>query len=226
MNTFIDNDDIQIHNGLNTLIAQDGYLLANNLSERSTTHKLAEYYQHYFSEWNVDCEYNRNLGGPKKIFIDPKEILLQMADNLEKNGYLLQYLKDTKVSNIKEQLIDLERQMRKPKLRYIKELDIVLFLLKLSDGNYKKMTIYPDIIIHHRGTTDNNIVIEAKKSINQDFKARAYDLVKLMTLVSSSDFHYNRGYFIDLPVKEDCKKFQGFAESKFFSKDVYEIAAK
>ena len=42
-------------------------MLKNNLNERSITHKLAEYIQKYFSDYNVDYEYNRNMADIKKI---------------------------------------------------------------------------------------------------------------------------------------------------------------
>lgn len=37
----------------------DSFLLEENANERSITHKLAEYLQQEFKDWNVDCEYNR-----------------------------------------------------------------------------------------------------------------------------------------------------------------------
>lgn len=44
------------------LIKKDSYLLKNKVNERTVSHKLAEYLQILFSEYNVDCEYN--LKGP------------------------------------------------------------------------------------------------------------------------------------------------------------------
>lgn len=38
---------------------QDKDLLDINVNERTITHKLAEYLQEHFPEFNVDCEYNR-----------------------------------------------------------------------------------------------------------------------------------------------------------------------
>ena len=48
----------------------DKDLLDINVNERTITHKLAEYLQKHFPEFNVDCEYNRylkiiNLNHPK-----------------------------------------------------------------------------------------------------------------------------------------------------------------
>lgn len=49
------------------LLKNNRYLLENNLHERTLTHKLAEYLQLEFPEYNVDCEYNRNGLEPKKL---------------------------------------------------------------------------------------------------------------------------------------------------------------
>lgn len=40
--------------------ARDRFLLEQAAHERSVTHKLAEYFQHEFPDYNVDCEYNRH----------------------------------------------------------------------------------------------------------------------------------------------------------------------
>ncbi len=39
----------------------DKYLLENDVYERTITHKLAEYLQILFNQYNVDCEYNKNV---------------------------------------------------------------------------------------------------------------------------------------------------------------------
>lgn len=51
---------------LGIFFRNDSFLLQNNANERSVSHKLAEYLQKQFSDWNVDCEYNRK-GLDKKI---------------------------------------------------------------------------------------------------------------------------------------------------------------
>lgn len=45
----------------------DWVLIENNVSERSISHKLAEYLQVEFKDWNVDCEYNRKNNDIKKL---------------------------------------------------------------------------------------------------------------------------------------------------------------
>ncbi len=45
---------------------QDSFLLKNKVNERSVSHKLGEYLQQQFPDWNVDCEYNKK-GDATKI---------------------------------------------------------------------------------------------------------------------------------------------------------------
>jgi hypothetical protein len=44
---------------LDTLIRADFELLRLDVNERSISHRLAIYLEHYFPGWNIDCEYNR-----------------------------------------------------------------------------------------------------------------------------------------------------------------------
>jgi hypothetical protein len=100
------------------LINHDRYLLQKDVNERSISNKLAYYLALKFSEWDVDCEYNRNHDNAKTLDLHPEEIK--------------------------------------------------------SDDTHGT-TVFPDIIIHQRGSDENFIVIEIKKSTNtlgieHDFK--------------------------------------------------------
>ena len=53
-------------------------LLENNLSERCIAHKLAEYLKGEFADFDVDCEYNRNIDVEKTLRIE-KEKLIEIA---------------------------------------------------------------------------------------------------------------------------------------------------
>lgn len=44
---------------IDQLFKKDNFLLENEAHERSLAHKLAEYLQELFQDWNVDCEYNK-----------------------------------------------------------------------------------------------------------------------------------------------------------------------
>src|SRR5690348_14899528 len=102
------------------LIARDRALLEFDLNERTITHKLAEHLQQAFSEYDVDCEYNRNQGDIKTLEL-PEHINNSWDDT-------------------------------------------------------QARTVFPDIIVHRRGTGTNVLVIEAKKTNGGD---EAFDLLKL-----------------------------------------------
>jgi len=52
---------------LGVLLKSDSFLLEESVNERTITHKLAEYLQIQFPDWNVDCEYNRKGIEMKKL---------------------------------------------------------------------------------------------------------------------------------------------------------------
>ena len=54
------------------------------------------------------------------------------------------------------------------------------------DGGDRR--VFPDIIIHHRGTTDNLLAIELKKKISED--AQAEDERKLNEYINRLGYHY------------------------------------
>ena len=58
---------------LQCFYSNDAYLIEYQVAERALTHKLAEYLQKLFPDYNVDCEYNKVGDG------DPKRIDLLMA---------------------------------------------------------------------------------------------------------------------------------------------------
>lgn len=106
----------KVEKSLKLLLKNDSFLLHSNAHERSITHKLAEYLQLEFPEWNVDCEYNRN----------GHESVKKLADWT---------------------------------IKHEEELD--------KDQNNEK-NVFPDIIVHQRGKQNNLLVIEVKKSENND----------------------------------------------------------
>ncbi|MHA1381950.1 MAG: hypothetical protein ACTSRG_26565 [Candidatus Helarchaeota archaeon] len=81
----------EIEKRINKAIAnfkkKDKVLLKIEVNERTITHKLAEYIQKEFPDWNVDCEYNR-FKDQEGIFIRnkdlPKKILIPDDLNYEK----------------------------------------------------------------------------------------------------------------------------------------------
>jgi hypothetical protein len=116
-----------------SLLCHDAYLLEVDANERSITHKLAEYLQQEFPEWNVDCEYNRD-------------------------GLLPKTLDHT-------------------------------FFREVSASDTDAQTVYPDIIVHRRGSGRNLLVIEAKKSTTSS-GTRDADKLKGYKVEHGYDFAY------------------------------------
>lgn len=52
---------------LQLFLHKDNQLLEYNVNERAISHKLAEYIQILFPEWDVDCEYNRRENDIKRL---------------------------------------------------------------------------------------------------------------------------------------------------------------
>ena len=121
------------------LLSSDAPLFVADVNERSMTHRFAMYLQEEFSEYDVDCEYNRNGLVPKRL-----ESFKESIDSDDSNG----------------------------------------------------VTVYPDIIVHHRRINDNYIVIEAKKTSS----TRGDDLEKLKAY--KTELSYKYAYFIRFPVAE------------------------
>lgn len=51
----------KIRDAISKLLENDSYLLEVDSSERSIAHRLAIYLEEIFADWDVDCEYNRNI---------------------------------------------------------------------------------------------------------------------------------------------------------------------
>jgi hypothetical protein len=78
--------------------------------------------------------------------------------------------------------------------------------ISATDAKGNTVSVYPDIIIHRRGTNDGNfIAIEAKKTTtnnnnNDEDKLRAY----------KNDFlKYRHAFFVEFPVKNNFSNFNG-----------------
>ncbi|MCD6367138.1 MAG: hypothetical protein J7L46_06335 [Bacteroidales bacterium] len=134
----------KLHKSYEKMISREGYLFEIDTNERSLTHKLAEYLQLEFPEWNVDCEYNRNEVDTKKL------------DSFKRN---------------------------------------------ISSDDTNAVSVYPDIIIHHRGTKNNLIVIEAKKT-----SSTVEDLDEKKLKAYKNDLGYKFAFKITFPVKEQFKE--------------------
>ena len=66
--------EAKVIEALDKLLELDHYLLNNNVNERSISHRLACHLGPLFSQWDVDCEYNRNHDDPKRLEIQRRDV--------------------------------------------------------------------------------------------------------------------------------------------------------
>ena len=131
------------------LLSKDSFLLKSDVNERTITHRLAIYLEECFSDWNVDCEYNRDRFDTKKLD---------------------------------------------------------LFKVRLNSDILKLVTVYPDIIVHKRGTKDNLLVIEVKKSSNKNEDTIKFDNLKLKEYKRQLGYQYT--FFIEIGTKNDIGEYK------------------
>lgn len=133
----------KIETALNLFLTNENELLIIDSNEVTISSKFSTYLATEFPEWDVDCEYIRDMTEVKR---------------LEKDG--------------------------------------------------KKVRIIPDIVIHHRISKENLMVIEVKKSppyllLDQEVKD---DLARLQKMTSDEKYNYQFGLFILFYVKENSGK--------------------
>ncbi|WP_141502175.1 hypothetical protein [Paenibacillus luteus] len=141
--TFIQN---RLTNALRRLYHFDKEIIANHSNERSICHRLAVHLGVVFYEWDVDVEYNRNLGDRKTFSLD----IMSMLNDISKEDLLT-----------------------------------------------GRRSVYPDIIVHKRGTNQNLIAIEVKKSTSSQ-RLDAFDQEKIKGYVLEESLQYQFGAFIKL----------------------------
>jgi hypothetical protein len=66
--------EAKVKRALGKLFTHDLFLLQSDVNERSLSHKLAEYLQSEFEDWNVDCEYNRRGFDPKRLNLGVEQV--------------------------------------------------------------------------------------------------------------------------------------------------------
>ena len=64
-------------------------------------------------------------------------------------------------------------------------------------------TVFPDIIVHHRGEEDNLLVIEMKKTVNSQAQAKNFDLRKLRAF-QREKYRYCHTLYLQLKTGDDA----------------------
>ena len=78
------------------LYKNDGDIIANDINERTITHKLAEYLCPYFRHYSVDVDYNRNIDKSKEYNNGKKglpDIVVHKRKLKEKNLLIIEVKK-------------------------------------------------------------------------------------------------------------------------------------
>lgn len=195
---------------LKKFLKKDSYLSDVNANERSQTHKIAEYLQQILPEYNVDCEYNRNLRQEKTLNFF--EIVDKIKDFLEDNSSSNELAghERTTVLKLLEMITHrniIADESNNPQTRNGNNYVGYLTFTDESQNKYIKR-VFPDIIAHLRGTNTNKIVIEAKKEGHKHPEAELFDRVKLGLFTKrNGQFDYDIGFFITLPNKKITNKF-------------------
>lgn len=76
-----------------------------------------------------------------------------------------------------------------------------------------KKSVFPDIIIHKRGTSNNLIAIEVKKS-NVSERLEKYDIEKIKGYILDNSLNYKYAVFIKLGSPNDSNKFSLVLKSR------------
>ena len=84
---------------------------------------------------------------------------------------------------------------------------LISFVKNIKSDNTDAVSVYPDIIVHHRRTKNNLLVIEAKKS---NFNGEDLDEQKLKAF--KKDLGYKYAFKVTFPVKEDLRKIVDIAD--------------
>ena len=195
---------------LEKFLKEDSYLSDVNANERSQTHKIAEYLQQILPEYNVDCEYNKNLRQEKTLNFF--EIVNKIKDFLEDDSSSneLEGHERTTVLKLLEMITHrniIADESNNPQTRDGNNYVGYLTFTDESQNKYIKR-VFPDIIAHLRGTNTNKIVIEAKKEGHKHPEAELFDRVKLGLFTKrNGQFDYDIGFFITLPNKKITNKF-------------------
>ncbi len=192
----------KIKEALKQFFKNDYYLIDNNLHEQTLTHMLGIYLGQIFANYNVDCEWNKNLQGPKVIDL---QVLMESISRYIKN--ISQRTSSEIAKTYKSGVIErLDKILDSSFRDYVVDSNKDRYLLIAFDETLKMITtggknmiksIRPDIIVHHRGTNDNLIAFEVKKKqSNKRYNLlKLFDLTKLTAL--TQQLGYKSAYYIE-----------------------------
>ena len=155
----------------------------------------------------VETKLKRSL---ERLFNEDTFLLTNDANERSITHMLAFYLKH----EFEHWHVDCEYNKDRHKPKRLKDLDACLREYTRSNmiGDTEGRTVYPDIIVHHRGTDENLLVIEMKKTTSNT--SDNCDLIKLKR------FCEQLGYFFAVFLRLDAgKDVVGRVEPKWICKD-------
>lgn len=203
-----------IEKAIRTFYKNDSYLIDNKLHEMAITHRIAIYLDNIFSEYNVDCEWNKN-------FLDKK--VFSVTDFIKDFNYNIErIITQNKQISFKINQID-DLMSNKNTWEEFSDYVVLTLLETESKGEIIIKQLRPDIIIHKRGLKQNIAVIEVKRefrsvSASKQSSDKLFDLVKLYALTTDKNFLYDYGFYIELPKSNSGWKNIFIEKNKILSK--------
>lgn len=185
----------KIREAIKIFFKNDCYLIDNDLHEQALSHMLGVYLGQAFPNYNVDCEWNKNLKRPKTINLqDLVQLIKEYVKNIKQEKLFSEY-ETYQADSIKilDSILDSSSN------DFVEDSNKDFYLLVRFDEELKRVTgsginmiksVRPDIIVHHRGTNDNLVVLEVKKKQN----SKRYQLLKLFDLTKLAALTLQLGY--------------------------------
>nr|WP_304170833.1 hypothetical protein [Methanobrevibacter smithii] len=123
---------------LNELYKKDKILIKNETHEITISHKIACYLTNKFENWDVDCEYNRDLENPKECsynsnetkYIRPDIIIHQR--NIKNNLLVIEIKKNAKYADKQQDIQKLKCMIEKYNYKYALFINIQTETQKIS----------------------------------------------------------------------------------------------
>ena len=123
---------------LNELYKKDKILIKNETHEITISHKIACYLTNKFENWDVDCEYNRDLENPKECnyklnenkYIRPDIIIHKR--NINKNLLVIEIKKDANYKDKQQDIKKLKCMIKEYNYKYALFINIRTETLKTS----------------------------------------------------------------------------------------------
>lgn len=153
-----------VRQSVNRVCRDDKFLLTKGANERAVAHRLAVYLENDFSDWNIDCEYNR-LGDSSDPKRQPRQELLSLLRDREK-FLLVNELYEEQVRRAEEALLGRG--------------------VNGEPSNLDRLA-YPDLIVHRRKCGFHNLLVVEIKTSGAPSWQTLIDFAKLTSFSLESD---------------------------------------